>query len=92
MREYSEFELPTRSAGTQESYKASLDTFRHYFVDMLGDPFVRDVRRSHVQTFLEWRRTHRVRTAEPPSGHTVAKDFRVLRRLFPTALGRITSK
>ncbi|HEX6006708.1 MAG TPA: hypothetical protein VFY80_02020, partial [Burkholderiales bacterium] len=80
--EYERYELPTRSAGTQKSYKSSFVAFREFFGGELRDPFVRDIRRSHVQTFLEWRRTYRIRTDHDVSGHTVARDRRVLHRLF----------
>lgn len=87
--EFTTYELPARSEGTQKSYASSVTAFNAYFVDQLGDPLVRDIRRSHVATFLEWRRTYRVGTdeksekkhAEGVSAHTVARDRRVLHRL-----------
>jgi len=92
--EFKQYELPTLSEGTRTSYGNSFKAFAAFFGDKLGDPLVRDIRRSHVATFLEWRRTYRVDTqpkkkepakAERETGvslHTVARDRRVLHRLF----------
>lgn len=77
-KEFKEYELPTRSPGTQKSYGSSLEFFRQFFVEKLGDPRVRDIRRSDCATFLEWRRALDTKT----SAHTIARDRRVLHRLF----------
>lgn len=82
--EYIKYAIPTRAAGTQKSYKDSCANFRAYFVDRLSDPSLRDVRRHHCMTYLEWRRTkNENRTA---GGHTIARDRRVLLRLFNYAM------
>jgi integrase len=86
VREYSEFELPTRSEGTRKSYRTSFAAFEAFFGDRLGDPLVRDIRRHHVATFIEWRRTWRSGSDGEVSGHTVARDRRVLHRLFNYAV------
>lgn len=83
--EFTAYELPTLAEGTRISYGNSFKAFAAYFVTKLGDPLVRDVRRSHVATFLEWRRTYRVGDETGTAGvslHTVARDRRVLHRLF----------
>lgn len=83
--EFTAYELPTLAEGTRISYGNSFKAFAAYFVTKLGDPLVRDIRRSHVATFLEWRRTYRVGDASGTVGvslHTVARDRRVLHRLF----------
>lgn len=85
--EFEKFELPTRAPGTQKSYKGSCDTFRRYFVEQLGDLGARDVRRGHCATYLEWRRTANS-VEKPASGHTVARDRRVLLRVFNYAIGK----
>lgn len=84
--EYSEFELPTRSAGTRESYASSFIAFEAFFVERLGDPKLREIQRSHIATFIEWRRTWRPGGRGDVSGHTVARDRRVLHRLFNYAV------
>lgn len=83
--EFTAYALPTLSEGTRISYGNSFKAFAVYFGATLGDPLVRDIRRSHVATFLEWRRTYRVGDAIGTAGvslHTVARDRRVLHRLF----------
>jgi site-specific recombinase XerD len=87
--EFTAYELPTLSEGTRISYGNSFKAFDAYFGDKLGDPLVRDIRRSHVATFLEWRRTYRVGDENGTAGvslHTVARDRRVLHRLFNYAI------
>jgi integrase/recombinase XerD len=83
--EFSAYELPTLAEGTRISYGNSFKAFAAYFETKLGDPLVRDIRRSHVATFLEWRRVFRVGDKSGTAGvslHTVARDRRVLHRLF----------
>jgi integrase len=87
--EFTKYELPAlRADNTRKSYKGSVSAFRAYFVDELKDPMVRDIRRSKIQTFLEWRRSYNTKPDEPVSGHTVARDWRVLRRLFHYAMSK----
>lgn len=75
--------------GTRKSYTSSLDTFGEFFVDRLHDPYVRDIRKGHVASFLEWRSGHRVGDATGKAGvslHTVRRDRRVLSLLFNYAI------
>lgn len=87
--EFKAYELPMRSEGTREAYESSFKAFAAYFVDKCGDPLVREIRRSHVATFVEWRRTYRAKDetgTATVSLYTVAKDRRVLHRLFNYAI------
>jgi integrase len=93
--EYDTQELPGLTEGTQRSYRGSFDVFRLYFGQECGNPRADKVRRPTVKRFIAWRRTRRVvvtgegdqRTVTAQQGagvsaHTVAKDFRVLKRLM----------
>lgn len=85
--EFQELELPTLSAGTVKSYTNSFKPFLEYFADRHGDPFVREIQRSHVKTYMQWRRTHRVGDKDGTvTAFTVARDRRVMHRLFNYAL------
>jgi integrase/recombinase XerD len=85
--EYVRLDVPNKAPGSIRGYEAVVAVSKDYF-DKLGDPLVRDIRRSHIQTFLEQRALTPIRPVKPgeqpvlPSAHTVAKYFRVLRRLF----------
>ncbi|HVT38308.1 MAG TPA: site-specific integrase [Gemmatimonadaceae bacterium] len=87
--DFETYELPQLAPGSQRSYGDSLKPFRSFFVEKLGDPIVRQISRSHIKTYLEWRRTYRVgdeKGDRSVSAHTVSRDRRVLHRLFSYAL------
>jgi integrase len=85
--EFEAQELPALSPGTRTSYTGSyLRAFEPFFVDDLGDPKVSDIGRGDVKRFLAWRRNWRVGKDGGVSAHTVARDFRVLKRLLNFAL------
>ena len=80
-------ELPSLSPGTRKSYGSSFRAFKRYFVEARGNPEVQEFRPGHIKEFMTWRRTHREGTGRGPvSHHTVAKDRRVLHRLFHYAM------
>lgn len=85
--EYEDVELPTLAAGSRSSYAGSLSRIRAFFVDELGDPKLADIARADVIRFLRWRarqtpKRWMKRNGGTLSTRTVAKDFRVLRRVF----------
>jgi integrase len=77
-------EMPLLKPGGRKSYGDSLKILRHYFVDLKGDPRADKIGKRHVKRFNLWRRTYRHggKPGEGVSDHTVARDFRVLRRIF----------
>lgn len=84
---FDEFErdiLPALADGTQRSYRDSLKALRSYWVEKQRDPQVDKVRGGHIQSFITWRRTHRIGGGEV-SNRTVAKDRTVLHRIFALA-------
>jgi len=91
LAQYRRDELPTRSAGTQRSYKDSLGLIEQYFVSMQGDPTLDRVQSKHVMGYLTWRRNqrragkHQAATVEPVSNRTLQKDRAVLHRVFDFA-------
>lgn len=96
IEDFKAYELPGLSIGAAESYTSSLGAFLTFFVEKRGDPFVRDVQRGDVKTYIQWRRSYRVGFVAKPgdpleasvSAHTVARDRRVLHRLFNYALDK----
>lgn len=83
LRRFEDDELPTLAQGTQDSYAGSFKVFRVYFVDEQGDPPLERIGRADVKAFLKWRRTYSPREGvDRVSAHTVARDLRVLHRLF----------
>lgn len=85
---YKREELPTLSEGSQRTYPKSLKPIRHFFTKVKDDPDVEDVRAVHVKEFMTWRRVHGPggkKRKEPLSNLTVAKDRRVLHRVFELA-------
>ncbi|MBA3340445.1 MAG: tyrosine-type recombinase/integrase [Gemmatimonadaceae bacterium] len=96
IEDFKTYELPGLSAGAVQSYRSSLGAFKVFFVDKLGDPFVRDIQRGVVKTFIQWRRSIRFggltagtdALAAGVSAHTVARDRRVLHRLFNYAVDK----
>lgn len=89
LRDFRENELEAdRAAGTVETYAGSLAMIETYFVDVRGDPDIRDVGSRAVVRFTQWRKRHRRdgRAAEV-SNRTVNKDLATLRVLFEYAVG-----
>ena len=80
---YAEHEIPGLAPNTQKSYKSSFKFFRPFFVERLGDPVIENIRPGHVREYLTWRRSRGRRG--PVSALTVARDRRVLHRLFAFA-------
>ncbi len=69
--QFEDKELPHRAPGTIRSYRMRLDEIRTYFVDVLGDPDVRNVRRLHVRGYSDWRRA---RSRTPKRSETIAES------------------
>jgi integrase len=90
IEEYEKEELPGLAEGSQTSYRVSLARIREFF-DEQGDPPLADVSRADVKRFIRWRarqgaKRWKKRNGGTLSARTVAKDFRVLRRLFTWAV------
>lgn len=88
--------LPALAPGAADAYRDSLKTVRPYFVEELGDPLLEAIQPRHIEAYMTWRRSHRLRDhrrkgersdAEPTtvSSRTVAKDRAVLHRIFAFA-------
>lgn len=81
--------IPQKAPKTQLVYQLSLDAFRAFFVEQMGDPRVDEVHAGHVEEFLTWRSQHRQKDgawlAAPLSNRTVQKDRTVLHGLFAFA-------
>jgi integrase/recombinase XerD len=93
--------LPLKALNTQATYRASLASFRKFFVDSLGDPLVHEIESDAVADFLAWRRRQRQphgrvpkrereqprdRTLRKPvSNRTLAKDRTTLHAIFAFA-------
>jgi len=88
-KQYTENRLAQHPEGTRETYGESIANAQRYF-DLQGDPLVRDIRRSDVASFLEWRakQPRGGKHAKPGtvSAYTVARDRRVLSVLFSYAI------
>src|SRR6266849_1986293 len=87
-------EMPTKAPGCRRSYAASVKPIRLFFVGQLGDPTVDQVRAGDIESFLTWRRGHRITTkaddevvaiAGKVQERTVAKDRAVLHAIFAMA-------
>jgi len=75
---------------TKRSYRTSLQAFRTFFVRKGGDPKVHEIRKGHVNGFMQWRERHAPDgnpSGEMASARTVAKDRTILHRLFGYAEG-----
>jgi integrase len=84
---YRKEEVPLLAEGSQASYKGSLVQIEAYFVGELGNPKLADIDRADVKRFMRWRARQKPkrwkrRNKGKLSVRTVARDFRVLRRLF----------
>jgi site-specific recombinase XerD len=97
--EFERDELPTKSPGTQRSYRDSLKPIRFYFEREQNNPTVDRIRAGDVEGFMTWRRSHKVRTLTADDGtktvaaidgkrtheRTVTKDRAVLHAIFALA-------
>jgi len=98
---FTEQEVPNLSPGGRKSYADSFAPFHAFFIDRMGDPATEKIRPGHVKEYLAWRRVTGIkceRDAETReivkvttsrasvSPHTVARDRRVLHRLFEYAV------
>jgi integrase/recombinase XerD len=87
--------MPGLSAGGRKSYRDSFAPLKAFFVAMKDDPPLERIRPGPIREYLAWRRTHRVRVESngdvtaitgSVSPHTVARDYRTLKRLFRYAV------
>lgn len=86
LAEFEALELPTLASGTRRSYNDSFKPFRAYFVETQGDPPIARIRSAEIKAYLAWRRVNRHNGSGAVSPHTVARDRRVLHRLFNHAV------
>lgn len=77
---YEQDQLPRLAAGTRKTYKASLDRFRAFFVDQLGNPRADHIRAPHIRQYLAWRER-----ADGVGARTLAKDRATLHAVFSYA-------
>jgi integrase len=84
LERFEETELPGLASNTRRTYRGSLKFIRRFFVELRGDPRVDKIRGGHIHEYLAWRR-HTGRGGAPVSGYTLAKDRRLLHRLFALA-------
>jgi site-specific recombinase XerD len=78
--------LPGLAIGTQAAYRDSLKPLKTFFVETLGNPSLEAIDRGHINHFLTWRATHRLRGTTRLHGRTIAKDRAVLHRIFEYAM------
>lgn len=77
---YEEDQLPRLAPNTQKTYKTSLEHFRAFFVDELGNPRSDKIRAPHIRRYLAWReKTGKV------GARTLAKDRATLHAVFTYA-------
>lgn len=86
LAEYRQRGMRTLSEGGRSTYELSLLVFERFFVQQRRDPRVDRIGKPVVESFLHWRSRTRMQGHGEPSPHTVAKDYRVLRRLFAWAV------
>lgn len=85
-------EFPALSEGSRSSYRDTFKVARLFFDETLGDPPIDEIARADVKRFLSWRRSTRLGGDGRPipggrvSGYTVARDRRILHRLFNYAI------
>lgn len=80
--------LPGLTEGTRSSYQDCLKPLETYFEGVQDDPELAKVRASDINDYMAWRRDHGPNGEEREtslSEATVAKDRRMLRRLFEFA-------
>jgi site-specific recombinase XerD len=76
-------EFPDLAPNTRKSYETSFSFVVRFFEDQ-GDPLLEDVHPAHLREYMTWRRKNPGR-GDSVSARTVAKDRRVLHRLFSFA-------
>lgn len=74
---YEADQLPRLAENTRKTYINSIDRFRSYFVDQLGDPRVDRIRAPHVRRFLAWREK-----TDEVGARTLQKDRATLHAIF----------
>jgi site-specific recombinase XerD len=84
LERYEETELPGLAPNTQDTYLGSLRFIRRFFVGKRGDPQVDKIRAGLIHEYLTWRR-HTGPGGSAVSGYTLAKDRRLLHRIFVLA-------
>lgn len=80
--------LPGLKEGTRSAYRDCLKPISTYFEDQRDDPQLARIRAENIDAYMAWRRDHGPNGEEredPLSEATVAKDRRMLRRLFEYA-------
>lgn len=82
---FREEEVPLLAKGTQAAYEDTFKPAEQYFIEILGDPYLQDIRKKHIKDYLSWRRVNRRDGKEPLSARTLAKDRAVLHRIFGQA-------
>jgi site-specific recombinase XerD len=99
--EYEKHIVPSLADGTQSAYGDSLKIIKRYFIEAgeeevfeqdavlpvhRQDPTIDSIRATHIQSFMTWRRTHRLDgDSSPTHNRTIQKDRAVLHRIFEYA-------
>lgn len=84
LEKFEQERLPLLAANTRRTYGNSLRLFKKFFVEILGDPRVEQVRPGHVKDFLNWRRT-RSNPRGVVKNRTLQKDRATLHAVFAFA-------
>jgi len=83
---FEEDELPFKNTkGTRTTYRTSLEVFRRFFVEEMGDPLAPDIRARDVKAFIRWRRTHPLKGSGTLSNRTLQRERTVLHTVFEYA-------
>lgn len=84
LERFREHEFPDLAPNTRSSYDTSFSFFARFFVEDGGDPVLERIHAAHLKDYMAWRRRTPGR-GDTVSTKTVAKDRRVLHRLFSFA-------
>jgi site-specific recombinase XerD len=84
MDRFRDHEFTDLAPNTHSSYETSFSFFKRYFVEDAGDPVLERIHAAHLKDYFRWRRQNPGR-GDTVSQKTVAKDRRVLHRLFSFA-------
>jgi len=85
LTKFDEQEIPLLAAGTQRSYRETIEILTTYFVEQQGDPTVASIRPKHIKEYLSWRRVNRLDGKDPLSNRTIEKERALLHRIFRIA-------
>ena len=85
LKRFDDHELPGLAENTRKSYRSSFKFFRWFFVERMGNPTIEKIRPGHIREYLTWRRSTSPKARAAVSPLTVARDRRVLHRLFAFA-------